>query len=203
MDLHRWIRPRRSRVHARSRRFCSPTRPGASKRASTACSPGSSGRRRVALTRDRARGPDTGSRAARTARTTHSRSPTRPSVGRRARGDRHRRRDRPLARSRSRCSSGVGDGPPGLSAARCGRCSIAGGAALAALIIGGAPRASSYRDAAAMPFAPVFLVCFAAVPIAFLFGILRIRLARSSVLGARRCTRGGRAASRRARRSSG
>ncbi len=57
---------------------------------------------------------------------------------------------------------------------------IAGAAALAALIVGGVLDELVSR-AAADAVAPVFLVCFAAVPIAFLLGILRIRLARSSV----------------------
>ena len=57
---------------------------------------------------------------------------------------------------------------------------IAGAAALAALIIDGVLD-ELVSGAAADAFAPAFLACFAAVPIAFLLGILRIRLARSSV----------------------
>ena len=57
---------------------------------------------------------------------------------------------------------------------------IAGAAALAALIIDGILD-ELVSGAAADAFAPAFLACFAAVPIAFLLGILRIRLARSSV----------------------
>jgi PAS domain S-box-containing protein len=57
---------------------------------------------------------------------------------------------------------------------------IAGGAALAALIADGLVSQLVSTDAGSA-FAPVFLACFTAVPIAFLLGILRTRLARSSV----------------------
>jgi PAS domain S-box-containing protein len=57
---------------------------------------------------------------------------------------------------------------------------IAGGAALAALVITGLV-SQFVSSGAGDAFSPVFLACFAAVPIAFLLGILRIRLARSSV----------------------
>ena len=57
---------------------------------------------------------------------------------------------------------------------------IAGGAALAALVFQGL-LSQLVSVAASDAIAPVFLACFAAVPIAFLLGILRVRLARSSV----------------------
>lgn len=57
---------------------------------------------------------------------------------------------------------------------------IAGGAALAALVVDGL-LSELVSTGTSEAFSPVFLVCFAAVPIAFLLGILRIRLARSSV----------------------
>ena len=56
----------------------------------------------------------------------------------------------------------------------------AGGAALAALVIGGLLE-QFVSESAGEAFAPIFLVLFALVPVSFLFGILRVRLARSSV----------------------
>ena len=78
---------------------------------------------------------------------------------------------------------------------------IAGGAALAALIIDGLlSELVSTRTSEA--FSPVFLVCFACVPIAFLLGDPAHPARAFFGVGARGCTRGGRSTSRRARRSS-
>ena len=57
---------------------------------------------------------------------------------------------------------------------------IAGGAALLALVVDGL-LSELVSVHAGDSFSPVFLACFAAVPLAFLLGILRVRLARSSV----------------------
>src|SRR5262249_7535456 len=57
---------------------------------------------------------------------------------------------------------------------------IAGGAALAALVVGGLISVL-VSSVASDIVGPAFLLAFLAVPIAFLFGILRVRLARSSV----------------------
>ncbi|MGH3133181.1 MAG: PAS domain S-box protein, partial [Gaiellaceae bacterium] len=57
---------------------------------------------------------------------------------------------------------------------------VAGGATLAALVVNGLLAALVSEDAADA-MAPVVFVFFGAVPLAFLFGILRTRLARSSV----------------------
>ena len=75
---------------------------------------------------------------------------------------------------------------------------LAGGGTL----VVAARRATSLAQistAAADALGPLFLVFFAAVPFAFLFGILRSRLARGSVGSARRLDRPGRAAARRDR----
>ena len=57
---------------------------------------------------------------------------------------------------------------------------VTGGAALAALIVDGILSVAASTETA-NAVGPVFFVSFAAVPFAFLFGILRTRLARSSV----------------------
>ena len=78
-------------------------------------------------------------------------------------------------------SPASGGPQPNRPGASCSRSYVAGTAALLALLLGNvvsavAPRADVVID-------PLFLALFAMVPLAFLYGLLRSRLARGSVAG--------------------
>ena len=137
--------------------------------------------------------------AAAAARTARSSSTTRPALAHVARRRRRARPGRALRRPRSSSSSAAGARRRRRPGASCCPSTRAGGATLVCCSCSTTSLAQLAPGANAV-LGPIFLVLFAAVPFAFLFGILRSRLARGSVAGLMVVARARAAAARRDRR---